>query len=221
MMILLAVACSGGGDDATSSPTAAASAGTSTPLASPTSASTAAASPSATATLVATATVSAATPTAGATATGTPAVTVTPTETAEPAEAAEAAEAAGEPIDADLCAALAERNAVEVRFADARCTWDGGSAGVTLELVHLPACPPRPAGSLDAQTAVGIEAYLETDLVNGTSTVTMTACPPDGGAWQVRAFAGANHPAGGVLAVDETFGLIVTVDTIRELLERR
>ena len=218
MMILLAVACSGGGDDATSSPTAAASAGTSTPLASPTSASTAAASPSATATLVATATVSAATPTAGATATGTPAVTVTPTETAEPAEAAEAA---GEPIDADLCAALAERNAVEVRFADARCTWDGGSAGVTLELVHLPACPPRPAGSLDAQTAVGIEAYLETDLVNGTSTVTMTACPPDGGAWQVRAFAGANHPAGGVLAVDETFGLIVTVDTIRELLERR
>lgn len=218
MMILLAVACSGGGDDATSSPTAAASAGTSTPLASPTSASTAAASPSATATLVATTTVSAATPTAGATATGTPAVTVTPTETAEPAEAAEAA---GEPIDADLCAALAERNAVEVRFADARCTWDGGSAGVTLELVHLPACPPRPAGSLDAQTAVGIEAYLETDLVNGTSTVTMTACPPDGGAWQVRAFAGANHPAGGVLAVDETFGLIVTVDTIRELLERR
>ena len=218
MMILLAVACSGGGDDATSSPTAAASAGTSTPLASPTSASTAAASPSATATLVATATASAATPTAGATATGTPAVTVTPTETAEPAEAAEAA---GEPIDADLCAALAERNAVEVRFADARCTWDGGSAGVTLELVHLPACPPRPAGSLDAQTAVGIEAYLETDLVNGTSTVTMTACPPDGGAWQVRAFAGANHPAGGVLAVDETFGLVVTVDTIRELLERR
>ena len=80
MMILLAAACSGGEDDATSSPTAAASAGTSTPLASPTSASTAGASPTVTATPTAGATASA---TATATATSPAAPTSTPSPGAE------------------------------------------------------------------------------------------------------------------------------------------